>query len=85
MAGYQHMFVRCGEHRRSAQNEVYVAQMSPYADELLAVSVELLAVFTALQSLGEFETEAIWAVAISADRDIDWGVQFQWTDLEESE
>lgn len=69
----------------SAQNEVYVVQMSSYADESLAVSAELLDVFTALQIQGEFETEAIRAVAISADCDIDWGVQVKWTDLEESE
>lgn len=69
-----------GEHK-----EANVAQISPYADESLALTVELVGVSTKLKNQGEFQMQAIRAVAISADNDSERVVQVKWADVDMSE
>lgn len=66
------------------RKEVHLARMSSYADELLAVTAELLGVFTTLKKQGEFQTQAMQAMAFSADNDTNWVVQVKWPGVDES-
>lgn len=50
-------------------NEVKVARVSPYVDKSVAVTEDLLGVGKTLNNQGEFQMEAIRAVAFSTDSD----------------
>lgn len=62
----------------------YAARMSSYADKWLFTTKELRFVFTTPKNHGEFQMNALRAVALSADSD-DFIVHVRWVGFEESE
>lgn len=84
-AGSQHMYSVEEDIVTGAHKVVHVTWMSLYADGSLAEPVELLEDFATLKIQGEFQWEAIQAVAISADNVTEWIVQVEWAGLHELE
>lgn len=56
----------------------FLVRVSPHADETLAVTAELLEVFTTLKIQDEIQMQGIRTVAITTGTDTEWVVHLKW-------